>query len=63
MNKYLIVISIAIILLGVGLNIYIENIKNEKDVSEIILGVWEFEQMGIIQEFHFLEDGDLKLIS
>lgn len=54
MNKHLFVIGTAVLLFAVGLSGCVE-----QDISDKIIGVWEFEQMGNIISYQFFKNGNL----
>ena len=58
MNKHLIVIGTAVLLLAVGLSGCVE-----QDISDKIIGVWEFEQTGIMINYQFFKNGNLTIIA
>ena len=54
MKKHLIVIGTAVLLLAVGLSGCVE-----QDISDKIIGVWKFEQMGSMISYQFFKNGNL----
>jgi hypothetical protein len=58
MKKHLIVIGMTLMLLAVGLSGCVE-----QDISDKIIGVWEFEQTGIMINYQFFKNGNLTIIA
>ena len=58
MKKHLIVIGMTLMLLAIGLSGCVE-----QDISDKIIGVWEFEQTGIIINYQFFKNGNLTIIA
>jgi len=54
MNKHLFVIGTAVLLLAVGLSGCVE-----QDISDKIIGVWEYDLMGNIISYQFFKNGNL----
>ena len=62
MNKHLFVSGMILILFMSIISNYIENNASEKDFTGKIVGVWEFEQLGVMLNYHFYENGNFEII-